>query len=208
MPTAPNAPDSPANTILHYWLGDGLDNGWPSQNMDKLWFGGGAELDSSMRQRFCALVDQAQAGGLRDWEAQPLTLLALVILLDQFSRNVYRRQAQAYAGDARARQLVGRALAGQTDLQLPWVGRLFMYMPLMHAEDLALQDQCVQSFTNLLAQVPNTLKPTLEDHLKYARQHRSLIAQCGRFPYRNAVLGRADTEQELDFLKNGPRFGQ
>ena len=199
---------SPASAILHYWLGDGLEQGWPTQDLNGLWFGGGAELDSSIRQRFGSLVEQAQAGGLTEWEVKPLTRLALVILLDQFSRNVYRGQPQAFAGDGRSQQLVTDALAQQLDERLPLVGRLFLYMPLMHAESVALQDQCVQCFTNLVAQAPAALKDTLEGNLKFARQHRALVVEFGRFPHRNAVLGRTSTPQEIEFLKNGPRFGQ
>lgn len=206
--TAAPSPDTPAGAILHYWLGDGIAKGWPSQDMGKLWFGGGPELDDSMRQRFGELVRQAQTGDLVDWEGDPWTRLALVLLLDQFSRNVFRKQPEAFAGDARAQHLVSDALARHWDAHLPWVARLFYYMPLMHAENLALQDQCVQSFVNLVAQAPDALKPTFEGHLKYAHQHRTLVAQFGRFPYRNAVLQRECTPQELDFLKDGPRFGQ
>ncbi len=206
--TAAPGPDTEAGAILHYWLGDGITQGWPTQDMGALWFGGGQSLDDTIRQRFGAQVQQAQAGGLAEWEAEPWTRLALVLLLDQFSRNVFRRQAQAFAGDARAQQLTTDTLARHWDAGLPWVARVFCYMPLMHAETLALQDQCVHSFATLVAESPEALKPTFEDHLKYARQHRALVAQFGRFPHRNAVLGRTSTPEELEFLKNGPRFGQ
>ena len=148
------------------------------------------------------------AGGLQDWEAQPLDRLALVILLDQFTRNVFRGTGQAFAGDARAQQLVRQTLARHEDLPLPWVGRVFLYMPLMHAEDLALQDECVARFARLLADAPETLKPRLQGHLDYARQHQDIIARFGRFPYRNAALGRLNSPEEETFLHTGPRFGQ
>jgi uncharacterized protein (DUF924 family) len=197
-----------ASAVLQFWLGDGLEKGWPSQDLGGLWFGGDAALDERMRQRFGTLVQQAQAGDLVDWETQPLTRLALVLLLDQFSRNVYRGQPQAFAGDARAQRLVVEALDRQADMPLPWVGRLFMRMPLMHAEDLALQERCVQCFTDLVNQAPPALKSTFEDNLKYAHQHQGIVARFGRFPHRNAVLGRTCTPQELDYLQHGPRFGQ
>lgn len=194
--------------VLEFWLGDGLDKDWPTQDLGKRWFGGGAELDADIRARFGAAVDEALAGGLQDWEQTPLHRLALVILLDQFPRNIFRGTARAFAGDARAQQLVRQAVAAGEDLRLPWVARLFLYMPLMHAESPALQDECVERFTRLVADAPEALKQRLQGNLDYAHQHRDIITLFGRFPYRNTVLGRADTPAEKDFLEKGPRFGQ
>ena len=194
--------------VLEFWLGDGLEKDWPTQDLGKRWFGGGAELDAEIRARFGAAVQEAVAGGLRDWEQKPLTRLALVILLDQFTRNVFRGKPQAFAGDARAQQLVLRTIAAGEDLALPCVGRVFLYMPLMHAESLALQEECVARFTRLQADAPEALKPRLQGNHDFARQHRDIVARFGRFPYRNAALGRPDTLEEQDFLLKGPRFGQ
>jgi uncharacterized protein (DUF924 family) len=204
---SPTSAATPAQ-VLEFWLGDGLDKDWPTQDLGKRWFGGGAELDADIRARFGAAVQEAVAGGLRDWEQKPLTRLALVILLDQFTRNVFRGKPQAFAGDARAQRLVLQTLAAGEDLELPWAGRVFLYMPLMHAETLALQDECVARFTRLQADAPDSLKQRLQGNLDFARQHRAIIARFGRFPYRNAALGRDDTAEEQDFLLKGPRFGQ
>jgi uncharacterized protein (DUF924 family) len=206
-PSARNANTTP-DQVLDFWLGDGIDKEWPTQDLGKRWFGGGAELDADIRARFGAAVQQAVAGGLQDWEQAPLTRLALLILLDQFTRNVFRGKAQAFAGDARAQQLVLRTITSGEDLQLPWAGRVFLYMPLMHAESLALQDECVASFTRLVADAPESLKARLRNNLDFARQHRDIVVRFGRFPYRNAVMGRPDTPEEKDFLVKGPRFGQ
>ena len=194
--------------ILDFWLGDGLARGWPSEDLNRRWFLGGAALDENIRSRFGGAVQSALQGGLADWEGALHSRLALVILLDQFSRNAYRGSAKAFAGDACARQLVLHTLTRQEDRQLPWVGRVFLYMPLMHAEDLALQDQCVACFTQLVADAPATLTARLQGNLDFARQHQAIIARFGRFPYRNAVLGRASTAGEKEFLRDGPRFGQ
>jgi uncharacterized protein (DUF924 family) len=195
-------------SVLDFWLGEGYASGWPSRDMGRQWFGGGPELDQQIAARFGPQVAQALAGGLGEWEADPLDRLALVILLDQFPRNIHRGQAQAFAGDARAQQLVQDALAQGMDQQLPWVGRMFMYMPLMHAEDLALQEEGVRRFQQLAADAPEDLRVTLGSSLKFAEQHRDIIARLGRFPYRNNALGRTNTALEFDFLKDGPRFGQ
>ncbi len=216
-------PLSPAAArVLDFWLADGIASwppgapaadgaptpGWPSQDMGKRWFTGGPELDAQIRQTFGEQVTLALKGGLADWEAEPLSRLALVILLDQFPRNIHRGKARAFAGDARAQQLTTDALARGVDAQLPWVGRVFLYMPLMHAEDLALQEEGVRRFTALAAAVPEVLRPQVQSSLDFAVQHRDIIARLGRFPYRNNALGRTNTALEFEFLKNGPRFGQ
>lgn len=205
-------------SVLDFWLGDGLTHGWPTQDLGKRWFGGGAALDEEIKTRFGAQVMQALEGELNDWAdvsstpAQParppLGRLALIILLDQFTRNVFRGSGQAFAGDTLAQQLVLQTLADDADLQLPWVGRVFMYMPLMHAENLALQNECVARFGQLVADAPPALKEQLQGNLDFARQHRAIIEQFGRFPYRNAALGRASTPEEQVFLTTGQRFGQ
>jgi uncharacterized protein (DUF924 family) len=209
----PSNPALPADTpapveILTFWLGDALESDWPVQNRSSLWFGGGAEQDRLITQRFGALVDQALAGGLVAWETTLQARLALILLLDQFTRNVYRGQAQAFAGDARAQQLVLRTLVQGEDHQLPRVARVFLYMPLMHAEDLALQEACVARFTELVDNAPPDLRQTLAGNLRFAQEHRDIVAAHGRFPYRNAALGRENTPEETVFLQNGPRFGQ
>ena len=207
-----------AAAILDFWFADGLALGWPSRDMGKLWFGGDARLDQQIRAQFGPWVESAQAGGLQGWEQDAAggpvpglpgwAPLALVILLDQFSRNMFRGTARAFAGDARAQRLVSEALAQGVDARLPWVARVFLYMPLMHAEHLALQEECVRRFSALAAQVPTALHARIASHLDFAQKHRDIVARFGRFPYRNAVLGRESTALELEFLKNGPRFGQ
>ncbi|MEZ5707285.1 MAG: DUF924 family protein [Burkholderiaceae bacterium] len=194
--------------VLDHWFEDGLDKGWPSRNMTAHWFGGGPEQDAQITERFGALVKEAQAGGMSDWAATPLTRLALVIVIDQYSRNVFRGQAQAFAGDARAQQLVLQGLAQGIDEALPTVGRVFFYMPLMHAEDLTLQTECLARFQRLHASASPALQEKLQGNLDAAQEHLDIVARFGRFPHRNAVLGRISTPEETAFLENGPRFGQ
>jgi uncharacterized protein (DUF924 family) len=194
--------------ILDFWLGDGLTLGWPTQNLGKRWFGGGAVLDQAIKARFGAAAQLAALGGLQDWEKELYSRLALVILLDQFSRNMFRGTAQAFDGDARAQQLTLQTLAHQEDLQLPWVGRVFIYMPLMHAENAALQAKSVACFSKLVADAPADLQPQLQGNLDFAQQHQAIISRFGRFPSRNAALGRASTPEEKDFLLTARRFGQ
>ena len=200
----PEGPDA----VLEFWFGDGLRLGWPSDDRGKLWWGGGAELDEKVNAQFGERVGEALAEGLQHWANEPSSRLALVILLDQFTRNVFRGQARAFSGDAMAQSLVMQALDVGMDHRLPWVGRLFFYMPLMHSENLARQEECVKRFTALQAEVPQALKQTLDGNLKFAVEHRDIIAKYGRFPYRNKVLGRLNSPEEDEFIKHGPRFGQ
>jgi uncharacterized protein (DUF924 family) len=198
--------------VLDFWLADGVQLGWPTQNMSKRWFGGGAALDEEIKLRFGPRVLQALDGALGDWaQGAPtpaLGQLAHVILLDQFTRNVFRSEARAFSGDEKAQQLVTQAIDSQADQQLPWVGRVFMYMPLMHAENIELQRQCVSRFAQLVEDAPADLKERLQGNLDFAREHEDIIARFSRFPYRNAALGRTSTPEEEAFLANGPRFGQ
>ncbi|MDO9359884.1 MAG: DUF924 family protein [Polaromonas sp.] len=203
----PVTSSTPAD-ILNFWLGEGFESGWPDRDMGKQWFGGSAELDKRISEKFGDQVEQALAGQLTAWEQAPLDRLALVILLDQFTRNIFRGNAKAFAGDERAQALVTDALAQGMEAKLPWVGRMFLYMPLMHAEDLALQEECVRRFRELLAAAPADLRTTLGSSLRFAEEHRDIIARLGRFPYRNNALGRTNSALEFEFLKNGPRFGQ
>jgi len=207
MPGAETIATTPAE-VLHFWFGDALQRDWPENDRSALWFGGGPALDAQIASRFGPLVDAALAGGLYDWEAQLDTRLALIVLLDQFTRNVFRGSAQAFAGDGRAQKLVLQTLALSQDADLPRAGRVFLYMPLMHAESMALQHESVMRFTTLLEASPPELRDTLAGNLRSARQHRDIVEKFGRFPHRNATLGRAPTPAEEAFLQDGPRFGQ
>lgn len=197
-----------AQEVLDYWFGDALTLGWPSRSRSAFWFGGGKAVDNKIAKRFGALVEQALQGDLREWESAPLSLLALVILMDQFTRNVFRGEARAFAGDGRAQQLVQDALDLGWDAALPLAAQVFLLMPLMHAEELALQKQCVHQFEALLAAAPAKRRKHLQGNLAFARQHCDIIARFGRFPYRNQAMGRPDTSEEQAFLRDGPRFGQ
>lgn len=205
-----------AQAVLDFWFTDGLALGWPSRDLNERWFGGAAAQDAEIRERFGPWVECALDGGLQDWEAEcgdgeampGGRRLALILLLDQFSRNLHRGTARAFAGDTRAQRLVGEMLARGWDERLPPVARVFAYMPLMHAEDIVLQRECVHRFETLAAAVPAALQASITGSLRFARTHLEIIERFGRFPYRNAALGRESSAAELEFLKNGPRFGQ
>jgi uncharacterized protein (DUF924 family) len=156
------------------------------------WFDDDPALDAKIRMRFEALWHQANAGDLDDWQTTPEGALALTIVLDQFPRNMFRGRAEAFSTDARARAVVNAAIAAGFDMRLPTVLRPFFYLPLMHAEDLADQDRSVAYIGERCG--------TGSVNYPYALAHRDVIARFGRFPARNAALGRTSTLEEEAFL--------
>ncbi|MBD8526266.1 DUF924 family protein [Pseudomarimonas arenosa] len=187
--------------ILNYWFGDHADDVTIAKSQASLWWGKNAEVDADIGQRFGALVPDAEAGRLSDWQTSPRGLLALILLTDQFPRNVYRDQAMAFHFDPVARWFCLEGLMHGVDRRLRPIQRAFFYLPLEHAEDLALQNRSVELFEALVSEVPAAAQSTFKGYLDFARQHQRIIQRFGRFPHRNAVLGRASTEQELDFLQ-------
>lgn len=197
-----------ARPLLDLWFGDGLQRGWPSAPRNDLWFSSTPAQDDELRAAFGADVQAALAGERDGWAATPLGRVALVLLLDQLPRNLFRRQAAAFAGDPRAQAQVQAALAAGEDATLPTIARVFLYLPLTHAESLPLQHECVRRFEGLCAAAAPGHQAALDDNLRYAVLHRDIVARFGRFPHRNDALGRECTAEELEFLKDGPRFGQ
>ena len=179
--------------VLNFWFGalGSADDG----QVRTEWFRKSAEFDAEIQRRFGALIEQALAGGLQGWSQSPLGSLACIVLLDQFTRNTFRDMPRAFAGDPEALRLALQLLdSGRYRLLTP-LQRWFALMPLEHAEDLALQQRVVSAFEALTAE-----DPRLANALDYARKHRDVIAQFGRFPHRNAILGRDSTPAELAYL--------
>jgi uncharacterized protein (DUF924 family) len=164
------------------------------------WFAADAAFDAQIRARFGEAVEAAANGRLDDWATTPRGWLAWLILLDQFPRNLYRDDPRAWAADASAQRVALSGLARRDDRQLPAVQRVFAYLPLEHAEDSALQQRSVELFEALCAEVPTEQRKQFEEYLDYARRHREVIARFGRFPHRNATLGRPSTPQETLYL--------
>ena len=186
--------DAQAQEVLDFWF---LPPDNPAYGQSRMeWFRKDDAFDAQIRARFGALIDAAIDGGLREWDATPYGALARLIVLDQFTRNVYRGTPRAFAGDTRALALaIALTQAGQ-DEQLPPMLRAFAYLPFEHAEDLAMQARAVELF-QLLSQA----QPGFDGMLDYAERHQEVIARFARFPHRNAILGRTSTPQELEFLR-------
>jgi uncharacterized protein (DUF924 family) len=184
--------------ILEFWLGPEAGRTAPEESITRQWFGGGAALDDTLRERFGEAVEQALAGELDGWSATPTGRVALVILLDQFTRNLFRGQGRAFAGDARALSLAVAAVEAGEDAELAPAERYFLYMPFMHAEDAAAQARSVELFEALVRDAPGL------DGRSWARRHQVVVDRFGRFPSRNAALGRETTPEERAFLEEAP----
>ena len=178
---------------------DVLDFWFAADNAAR-WFVRDDGFDAAIRQRFAPTVEAAGAGHLHGWTRTPGGWLALLIVLDQFPRNLYRDDARAFACDARALSTALQGLQRGDDLLLPVLHRAFAYLPLEHAEDLALQDRAVALFSALCAAAEPEQRAQVEEFLDYAQRHREVIVRFGRFPHRNAALGRASTRAELAYL--------
>ena len=174
-------------TLLDFWFD-------PAQ--EKRWFNSTAEFDQLIRERFETDWQAASDGQRADWQQTADGALALVILLDQFPLNMYRGEPRGFSTEAQARAVAGRAIGQGFDQMLPDKGKAFLYMPYMHSEDLADQDRAVALFE----------AAGLDHNLRFAHHHRDIVRRFGRFPHRNAILGRASTAQELAWLASAEAF--
>jgi uncharacterized protein (DUF924 family) len=192
--------------ILQYWF-DELDTlGMCPQAQNKLWFQSRPETDREIEQRFGTDVRQALAGELNHWVEEKEGLIALVILLDQFTRNIYRGTAAAFSGDQQALALAATAVACGTDRKLASIHRVFLYIPYEHAEDLATQEAGIGCFDRLLKDCHPDAGERVSGFRDYSVAHRDVIARFGRFPHRNAILGRDSTGEEVSHLEQHGGF--
>ncbi|HEY9761555.1 MAG TPA: DUF924 family protein [Trichocoleus sp.] len=190
------------NAVLNFWFGEPGVTGSEYGQQRQVWFRKDPAFDEMIRTRFLDDYEQAVAGQLNAWHAQPRSCLALIVLLDQFPRNLFRGDLRSFATDAQALAAARHAVQQGFDQQLLAVERIFVYLPFEHSEDLADQHTSVSLVQALIEQ-----NPELESILDYALRHREVIERFGRFPHRNEVLGRETTPEEADFLKlPGSRF--
>ena len=195
-------------TIFDYWF-NGLNDRTlidPESPTAKRWFSGEEATDREIRERFEEDRLQAALGEYKAWEDTPRGRLALVILLDQFPRNLYRGSPKAFATDPMALDLCSRSMEDGFDEPLALIERAFLYKPLMHAESAEMQEKCKQQFA-LLVELAKKRSPMNVGYFTYSHEfavkHAVIIERFGRFPHRNAILGRSSTPEEIEFLK-GP----
>jgi uncharacterized protein (DUF924 family) len=188
------SPETGPEDVLSFWFGDGAR---PREE----WFRRNEVFDTEIVARFGEVLEHAARGGLRAWMGTPRDRLALVIVLDQFSRNAFRNSPRAFAQDAFAQAVAESAIDGGDDRVLSPIKRNFLYMPLLHAEDRAKQQRAVALFEQLAKDAPPELAEWHTAAAGFARRHRDIVDRFGRFPHRNAILGRESTREELEFLK-------
>jgi uncharacterized protein (DUF924 family) len=200
-----------ANDVLDFWFGRGAWDAPRLAERTTFWFGGdgpvaGAARDAEIRARLEPMLEMAARGEFASWAASPRRRLALIILLDQVPRNAYRGTAAAFAFDREALALTVEGLQLAADAALDPIERLFFYLPLEHAESMEAQDAAIAAFDRLVAEAPADLRDYCAYTAGYARKHRDLIAQFGRFPHRNAVLKRESTPAEQAWLTAHPNY--
>ncbi len=191
--------------VLDFWFGDDAYSPAGVGKANKRWFGGGAEFDSEIRRRFGKLPEQALAGELNLWRDNPKSSLALILVLDQFPRNLFRGSPDAFAFDEMAVDVAVTSLERDFHSRLHPVERLFLYLPFEHAENVALQRRCVSLCLELKQEVDHQWQDVFHGYLEYAQAHLEVIERFGRFPHRNTVLGREPTRQETEYLEGGGR---
>jgi len=208
-------PTRRAHEVLEFWFGSRPYTADAVAQRMPRWFGDAAapemqpQTDEQIRQRFGMLMQQATAGDLASWESGPRRRLALILLLDQFPRNLYRGKAAAFAQDRSALELALGGMQLGADAALDPVERIFFYMPLQHAESREVQDESLAAFRRLAAEAPLEMGAVFAGVSRFAQLHYEIIERFGRFPHRNAPLGRASTPEETLWLAGGGvRFGQ
>ena len=184
-----------ALAVMDFWFGRHGDRSRDTPR--RQWFEKSDTFDAQIRDRFGTLIPRAIAGELQAWSADPEGAVAQILVLDQFTRNVFRGSAQAFAGDTRALAAARAVVNAGADRTLLGVQRQFVYLPFEHAEDIDAQREALRLFARLGA----------GDAGQWAQKHHDVIQRFGRFPHRNAILGRASTPEEIEFLKQpGSRF--
>ena len=188
--------------LLNFWFGDLGHADLPSSDRINLWFGENEKLKQSMLEKFKTEFEAASRGELDYWAESARGRLALIILLDQFSRCLHRNSAIAFAHDEKAQKLCKDGLTKKEDLSLTLIERVFFYMPLVHAEDSEEQDRSIRLFQNLVSTSMTETTQVYQLFLAYAYAHFRVIKEFGRFPQRNSLLNRKSTDAEIAFLKS------
>jgi len=196
-------------SVLSFWLEPKPQTESETDARYRYWFYGGEPVDREIRARFAALVEQARSGALDAWAESPRGRLALIILIDQFSRNLHRGTPAAFSLDPKTLALAADGFdRGMFDDGFDELDRLFAHMPFRHAEDLAAQSRCVLLAQRDMMTCRAPWRTTLLESVEFARKHLDVIARFGRFPHRNATLGRESTADELEYTAYLKHVGQ
>lgn len=196
-----------ASDIRRFWFGE-LRDGLADEAHRNRWFSPDADFDAEIREHFGPLLTTALEGGLSAWQEDPADALALVLLSDQFSRQVHRGSAAAFATDPLALATARHLVEEGADRTLALDERAFLYMPFEHSESRLDQHTSVGLFTALRDDTPSGRRQVTGQYLRYAQQHRDIVLRFGRFPHRNGVLDRPSTAEEAAFLETASDYGQ
>ncbi len=190
----------PSDQILQEWFGELSPSGEVDPTVAQRWWVKDPAFDEHLRERYGAWHERAIAGELDEWIHEPRSCLALIILLDQFSRQLHRGSPLAFAGDSRALEIAERALARGFDQQVHPIERVFFYMPFEHAESRTAQERSVELFAQLLEEAPPGQRAMYQEFYDFAVKHKVIIDRFGHFPHRSATLDRPMTDEEREFL--------
>lgn len=195
--------DVRAHALLDLWFGDALLDPAAARERNKTWFQATPSFDELLRSRFVDLPNRLCAGEFARWRSTPRTALARIVALDQIPRNVFRGTPAAFAFDALAQEAAIEAVERQFDRALRPIEAVFVYLPFEHAENEELQQRSIELFSALRKRSPAALDDLFDSYVDYAQRHANVITQFGRFPHRNATLGRAETAAEAAYLAGG-----
>lgn len=187
--------------VLKFWFGRVEETIVPTEHRARIWFAEDSAIDQEIKSHFGALLESALAGELDSWQNTPHGRLALILVLDQFSRHVYRGSEQAFAQDTRALSLCLKGMELQADHSLSLIERVFYYFPLLHSEKLTDQEKSVRAYRALVDLAFSETHVIFDSFLKFANHHYSIIQKFGRFPQRNQSLHRESSQAEVTFLK-------
>jgi uncharacterized protein (DUF924 family) len=190
-----------AESIVAFWFGNDPDDRAVVEQQSSLWWVKNEETDREIRRRFLAGLEAAAAGELDAWRATPHGTLSLILLTDQFSRNMFRGSARSFATDPLARSWAEAAIDFRQDIELRLVERVFVYLPFEHSESLADQRRSVELYRSLLEQADSELEGPFRQYLDFAIAHRDIVERFGRFPHRNRILRRESSPEEIAFLE-------
>ena len=192
--------------ILKFWFGDDYQS-WPEKTTSRNWFMGGPKFDQAIHSKFEVTIEKLLSTELEIPESSK-QLIASIIVLDQFTRNIFRGTKKAFSGDSKASRLAKHAVDASYYKELPAHQKIFITMPFEHSEEMEDQLTCLELFEKMLVQYEEPLKTKVKGFQKYADDHYQIIMEFGRYPHRNKTLGRTSTKEELDYIQNGKSFGQ
>lgn len=194
--------------VLHYWFDDAEQNIERLHEQSKNWYSVSTERDEEIKREFGTLLQEIATGQRQEWMQTSSGVLALVLVLDQFTRQIYRKRPEAFAHDAQAIAITYSGISRGLDQEMSVPGRLFFYHPFQHSEKLKDQEFGVQIVRNLRSHCDEKWHEYVDESIRYFEEHYETVLRFGRFPHRNEVLDRRSTAEELEFLRTASRYGQ